>query len=91
MRRDYPDFSFTRDDFTSGSLWEKIPCGSHFWGNFNLGTCAMHGDKLWARFGKTQLMALHRGKVLEFLSTPYGLVAIGEGTVGLIEVVGNED
>jgi hypothetical protein len=28
---------------------------------------------------------LNGGKVLEFLSTPYGLIAIGEGTVGLIE------
>lgn len=29
--------------------------------------------------------ALEGGKVLKFLSTPYGLVAIGEGSVGLIE------
>ncbi|MHC4270845.1 MAG: hypothetical protein ACYST2_00870, partial [Planctomycetota bacterium] len=28
---------------------------------------------------------LDGGKVFEFLSTPYGLIAIGEGTVGLIE------
>jgi hypothetical protein len=33
---------------------------------------------------------LNGGKVLEFLSTPYGLVAIGEGTVGLIEMQNDE-
>jgi hypothetical protein len=33
---------------------------------------------------------LNGGKVLEFLSTPYGLIAIGEGTVGLIETESDE-
>jgi len=67
------------------------------------GACAaVHGDELWAPYGETQIVILHRGKsmdeaefipndiltggrVFRFLSTPYGLVAIGNGTVGLVE------
>jgi hypothetical protein len=33
---------------------------------------------------------LDGGKVFEFLSTPYGLIAIGDGTVGLIETESDE-
>jgi len=33
---------------------------------------------------------LNGGKVLRFFSTPYGLIALGEGTVGLIETRNNE-
>lgn len=34
---------------------------------------------------------LNGGKVLRFFSTPYGLIAIGEGTVGLIETSGKKE
>jgi len=65
-------------------------------------TAAVHGDEVWARYGKSRLIVLHRGKsleeatvmdndileggkVLNFFETPYGLIAAGEGSVGLIE------
>ena len=76
--------------------------GTYELGCIDLSTAAIHDGKLWARYGKNQLVILPRGqsldeaqilannildggKVLRFLSTPYGLVAIGEGSVGLIE------
>jgi hypothetical protein len=34
---------------------------------------------------------LNGGPVLRFISTPYGLVAIGEGTVGLIGLTETEE
>lgn len=63
---------------------------------------AVHGDEIWARYGRSQIIVLRggegldeatimdndileAGKVLQFFETPYGLVAIGEGSVGLIE------
>jgi hypothetical protein len=70
--------------------------------SIDLSTSAIHGDKLWARFGKNQIVIAEKGKsfkeaqiidndildggpVSRFVSTPYGLIAIGAGTVGLIE------
>ena len=71
-------------------------------GGIDLSTAAVHGDEIWARYGKSQLIVLRRGKsfeeatvvdndilegqkVLNFFETPYGLIAVGEGSVGLIE------
>jgi hypothetical protein len=75
---------------------------TYMFGGIDLSTAAVHGDEVWARYGKSQLIVLHRGKsfeeatvmdndildggkVLQFFETPYGLIAVGEGSVGLIE------
>lgn len=88
--------------FVPESSWKKIPYGNCVFGYLDLSTSAVHGDRLWARLGESQLITIQRDKSLEeaeiiennilnggavmrFLSTPYGLVAIGERTVGLIE------
>jgi len=95
------------DFFVSESSTGKIPYGPYLFGNLDLSTCAVQGDRLWARLGESQLIVIHKGKgfeeaeiidnnilnggkVLRFFSTPYGLIAIGEGTVGLIETRNNE-
>ncbi len=82
--------------------------GPYLAARLDLGTAAIHGRKLWARYGKDQLGIIPRGesfdkaeiiennildggKVLRFLSTPYGLIAIGEGTVGLVETAGDRN
>jgi len=79
-----------------------IPIGFFGFGHVDLSTAAMHGDDIWARYGITRLVVLHRGKsfeeatimdndildggkVLNFFETPYGLIAVGEGSVGLVE------
>jgi hypothetical protein len=102
-RRKLQTLNLERDPFIAESSHKGLaygPCGIH--GNLDLSTAAVHGDRLWARLGESQLMVIHQGrsieeaeifdnnilnggKVLEFLSTPYGLIAIGDGTVGLIE------
>ncbi|MHC4336336.1 MAG: hypothetical protein ACYSTG_00070 [Planctomycetota bacterium] len=44
-------------------------------------------------FGEAEILdnnILNGDKILRFFSTPYGLIAIGEGTVGLIEIKNNE-
>jgi len=99
--------SFEHDLFVPEASNERLasgPCWIH--GNLDLSTATIHGDRLWARLGDSQIIIVHRGKsleeaeiidnnilnggkVLEFLSTPYGLIAIGEGTVGLIETESN--
>ena len=65
-------------------------------------TAAFHGDRLWARCGKDQIIVLKRGQkvedgtkltndildgrpVLQFFDTPYGLLAVGKGSAGIIE------
>jgi hypothetical protein len=75
---------------------------TYMFGDIDLSTAAVHGDEIWARYGKSQIIVLRRGKgldeatimdnnileggkVLQFFETPYGLIAIGEGSVGLIE------
>lgn len=77
-------------------------------GSIDIRTAAVHGDKMWARQGLSQLIAIQKGKsldqadvmnndilnggpVLRFFSTPCGLVAIGEGTVGLIDLIETEE
>ena len=94
------------DFFLSESSTGKIPYGPYLFGNLDLSTCAVQGDRLWARLGESQLIIIHKGKgfeeaeiiennilngdkVLRFFSTPYGLIAIGEGIVGLIETKGD--
>jgi len=81
---------------------ERLPFGMEVFNALDLSTAAVHGDELWARYGKSQIIVLHRGKrfedatvmdndileggkVLQFFETPYGLIAVGEGSVGLIE------
>ncbi len=77
-------------------------------GSIAIRTATVHDDKMWARQGLSQLIAIEKGKsldqadvmnndilngdsVLRFFSTPYGLVAIGEGTVGLIGLIETEE
>ncbi len=88
--------------FVPQAVASSMNLGTYELGCIDLSTAAIHDGKLWARYGKNQLVILPRGqsldeaqilannildggKVLRFLSTPYGLVAIGEGSVGLIE------
>jgi hypothetical protein len=90
------------DDFVPELSNSDIPFGYYNSGLLDLATSAVHGDKLWARLGKSQIAILYRDKsydeakiidndildgepVERFVSTPYGLVAIGNGIVGLID------
>jgi hypothetical protein len=81
---------------------EKVPFSIMHLEGLDPFTGAVHGDEFWARYGRSQIIVLRRGKgldeatimdnnileggkVLQFFETPYGLIAIGEGSVGLIE------
>ena len=75
--------------------------GIHFssYEGIDLSNCALHNNRLWAHFGDNQIIIAEQGKnpqfydnnildgepVERFVSTPYGLIGIGEGVVGLIE------
>ncbi|MCK4830333.1 hypothetical protein KA005_82205, partial [bacterium] len=105
LKRAHGELNLTSDVFIP--YWKRLPCGPYLVGSLDLSTCAVQGDRLWARLGESQLIILHKGKgfeeaeiidnnilngdkVLRFFSTPYGLIALGEGTVGLIETRNNE-
>ncbi len=76
---------------------EGIRFGSY--NGIDLSNCAIHNNRLWAHFGDNQIIIAEQDKepqfydnnildgkpVERFVSTPYGLVGIGDGTVGLIE------
>ena len=106
LRKADPMPQLVQDLFVPESSPNKIECGFTSSGFIDLRTAAVHQDKLWARLGESQLIAIHKGKgfeeaeiidnnilngnkVLRFFSTPYGLIAVGEGTVGLIETKSN--
>ena len=88
--------------FIPTAVLEKLALGNYRRSGVDLSTAAIHGDRLWARSGSSQVAIIPRGatqeqiltfhnnlldgdEVIDFISTPYGLVAIGNGTVGLIE------
>jgi hypothetical protein len=91
-RRKLQTLSFEHDLFVPEASNKGLAYGPYGGPcNLDLSTAAVHGDRLWARLGESQLMVLHRGKpieeaeifdnnilnggkVLEFLSTPYGLM-----------------
>ncbi|MBU0534295.1 MAG: CsgG/HfaB family protein [Candidatus Omnitrophica bacterium] len=73
------------------------------YGSFDCKCSAVYKDTFWGRLGRNQLITTHKKKeevqiidnnildgdpVQYFFSTPYGLIAIGNGTVGLIETEG---
>ena len=77
------------------------PVDPHQW-DIDFVTAAFHGDRLWARCGKTGIIIVQRGQkvedgtkipndildggpVLQFFDTPYGLLAVGQGSAGIIE------
>ena len=96
-------FGLKEDMFLPESFLSKVSLQTYqISGSLDLSTGTIYKNKLWARYGKSQILIVEKGKsfedaqiidnnildggpVLKFVSTPYGLVGIGEGTVGLID------
>jgi hypothetical protein len=101
-------FEMMVDPFVTDKNLGQSEFGHRTLGSIAIRTGSVHGDKMWARQGLSQVIIIHKGKslaqaevidnnilnggpVLRFISTPYGLVAIGEGTVGLIGLTETEE
>ncbi len=96
-------YGLREDMFLTDSFLSNVTLGPYVTqGNLDLSTGVVHNNKLWAKFGRGQILIIEKGKSFEearfidnnilngvpverFVSTPYGLIAIGEGTVGLIK------
>ncbi len=106
--QNYPKTNNTKVDlmksdfFIPESLMANFKFGLYRVGMIDLLTATIYNNKLWARYGESQIIIIEKGKSFEdaqiidnnildggpverFVSTPYGLVGIGEGTVGIIE------
>jgi hypothetical protein len=100
----YGDSAIIEFDFDSEEMksvgWDPYP-GLDSYSNL-LSTGALHGNRFWGRWGRSQIISIPWGGTMDdahivennildghavsrFMSTPYGLVAIGDGVVGLVE------
>lgn len=99
--------SLREDMFLKDPVFTNLVRGVFRLGYLDLSTGDIHNNKLWARYGMSQLLIIGKNRSFEealiidnnildgepverFVSTPYGLVGIGDGIVGLIETENTE-